>query len=108
MDHEPSIDDHHAGVRLELMKMLWAYLNGACNYDTLYKKFYFRYADLHDDSLSVADSDAFGAIHEKMDYVVENPDSMSRLDGWISSEEYRKWLRAFAESNFVNEARPSG
>src|SRR2546425_10775393 len=108
MAHEPSLDDHQAGVRRELLKMLWAYLNRACNYDTLYKKFYFRYADLQDDYLSDADSDAFAAIHEKLDFVAENPDSMSRRDGWISSEEYRKWMRAFLEGNFVNEARPPG
>jgi hypothetical protein len=85
--------------------MLFGFLNGAYDYDALYKKFYFHYADdLHDDSLSDADWDAFGAIHEKMDLVAENPDTASRRDGWISSEEYRRWLRAFLESHSIDDA----
>ncbi len=84
--------------------MLWGFLNRAYDYDALYKKFYFHYADdLQDDSLRDADWDAFGAIHEKMDFVAEDPDMASRRVGWISSEEYRQWLRAFLESHSLND-----
>ena len=86
--------------------MLWAFLDGVCDYDTLYKNLYFRYADLPDDSLSDADWDRFGAIHEKMDMVAEEPDEASRRDGWISSGEYRKWLKTFLESHFLNDEAP--
>jgi hypothetical protein len=103
VSHEPSLAERQAGVRGELLEMLWAYLNGASNYDALYKKFYFHYADLPDDALTDADSDTFGVIHEKMDFVAEKPDAVSRRDGWISSEEYRKWLRALLESHSLSD-----
>ena len=80
---------------------------GPCDYEALYKNFYFQHADLPDDSLSDADWDTFGAIHEKMDMVAEDPDGASRRDGWISSEEYRKWLRRFLESHFLNDPQSS-
>ena len=80
--------------------MLWAFVDEAYNYDALYEKFYFYYAELPDDSLSDADWDTFGAIHEKMDFVAEDADGASRRDGWISGGEYRGWLRTFLKSHF--------
>jgi hypothetical protein len=99
-----SLADRQGAERRELLKMLRAFLDGKSEYDALYKNFYFHYADdLQGDALSDADWDTFGAIHEKMDFVAEDPDAASRRDGWVSSEEYRKWLRKFLESRLGDE-----
>ncbi len=78
------------------MAMLRAYLSGASAFDSFYKRFYFYFVDeIHGDALSEADWEFFGAIHDKLDFVAETVDPISRADGWISAKEFKQWLRDY-------------
>lgn len=63
-------------------------------FSNFFNDFYFYYADeLPEDALNNQDTDYFGAIHEKLDFVApDEPDSESRRYGWISAKEFRNWL----------------
>ena len=81
--------------REALLGLIVSFREGRLSLDEFYRQFYFRYADLPEESMSAKDWDFFGPIHEKLDFVAENPDKLSRRDGWISSSEFKAWLADF-------------
>jgi hypothetical protein len=85
--------DDQLHERRYLLELLSRFLRHEDDFATFYETFYFHYADdLSDESLSNEDWHFFGAIHEKLDFVAEDPDPQSRKDGWISVGEFRGWL----------------
>jgi hypothetical protein len=88
-------EDSIQAERQVLRGLVSAFRQGRLRFDEFYKQFYFRFADNDDltpESLGDKDWALFSAIHEKLDFVAESPDAISRRDGWTSAEEFKEWL----------------
>jgi hypothetical protein len=88
-------EDSIQAEREVLRGLLSAFLEGRLGFGEFYQQFYFRFADNDDltpESLGDRDWSFLSGIHEKLDFVAESPDAISRRDGWVSSDEFKKWL----------------
>lgn len=58
------------------------------------KEYYMFYVDkVPDNVLTDYDSDFFGYVQEKLDWVAEKPDDEERKYGWINYDEYVEWVK---------------
>lgn len=76
---------------------LWELINLLTKKDYTVEVFRDKYYDFYledvpDDALTDDESVLFGSIHEKLDWVDENPNEESRSFGWINNEEFIIWV----------------
>ena len=90
--------DRHRQERAKLFGWIREFLDSKIGLDDFHRQFYFYFVEeLEDDSLDEPDWRFFEVIQEKLDFVSESPDTESRRYGWISDEDFRKWLCAYVE-----------
>lgn len=54
--------------------------------------------EIPDSALNEQQWNLYGAIHEKSEWVAEDPVLQDRRDGWLDAEEFRVWLKRIQDS----------
>lgn len=76
-----------------MLNMINNLLTGMWKVDEFRRNYYdFYLVDVPDDLLSDTESEFFGGIQEKLDWVDESPDIESQNAGWLNHEQFVEWV----------------
>ena len=88
--------------RKELFTLLEKFISQEIDLKGLWNKFYIPYSENNwDRFLDDKEKNAFDEIQEKIDFVSDKPTNEDRRFGYISTDEFRTWLKQRTEHFFT-------
>lgn len=83
-----------AGYTKQMMAMVDNLLSGEWDVNEFRKNYYDYYLeDVPDGILTDKESDFFGGIQEKLDWVDEPLNNESQNNGWLSHKQFLEWVK---------------
>ncbi|WP_293005998.1 hypothetical protein [Nitrosomonas sp.] len=78
----------------QMLTMIDNLLSGMWKIDEFRSNYYdFYLEEVPDDLLSDTESEFFGGVQEKLDWVDESPDIESQNSGWLNHEQFVEWVK---------------